>query len=102
MQANVDGRAVQGIIETFARIAQAALPHIHQLVSKVRAHIVAEDLAQVIHKLALGPRPEQLDRAPVDVQHLDAGQALAHHHWMFQQVSAQVRHPLRAAGRTRP
>ncbi len=58
-------------------------------------HVVAEDAVEVVQQLALAARAKELHRAPVDVQHLDAGQALAQRLGVRGQVRAQVDHPRR-------
>jgi hypothetical protein len=94
VQPDLQRRAVQGVIDALALVGAPALPHIHQLIGKVAAHVVAKHLAQVVQQLALRASAKELKRAAVDVEHLDAGQAFVQQARVRGQMSAQVHHTL--------
>ena len=61
-------------------------------------HVVTKNLVQVLHQFGLAGRSKKLQGAPVDLQDLVAGDALAHPGRILRQVLTQIGHALGAPG----
>ena len=91
---HVQTAAVERIVHRLVGKLHLPVPQLRQFMHRSVVPVVTKDFVEVGFQMLLAVGREQLQRAPIDLQHTQRRTALAQAGRVFGQMGAYVRHPL--------